>query len=99
MIQFDLSEYSILGDEDYKKERRKLLIELVKLQEWVIKKKKRVAIVYEGRDAAGKTGSISVLSRYLIPQKYNIVHLGKPTKHESRNWFARLRNTCQREGK
>ena len=63
MIQFDLSEYSILGDEDYKKERRKLLIELVKLQEWVIKKKKRVAIVYEGRDAAGKTGSISVLSR------------------------------------
>ena len=76
MIQFDLSEYSRLSEDDYKKERRKLLIELVKLQEWVIKKKKRIAIVYEGRDAAGKTGSISVLSRYLIPQKYNVVHLG-----------------------
>ena len=89
MIQFDLSEYSRLSEDDYKKERRKLLIELVKLQEWVIKKKKRIAIVYEGRDAAGKTGSISVLSRYLIPQKYNVVHLGKPTKYESRHWFAR----------
>ena len=61
----------------------------MKLQRWVIQEKKKIAIVFEGRDTAGKTGSISVLSKYLIPEHVRLVKLGIPTKRESQHWFSR----------
>ena len=70
MIEFDIPNYRRIDSKLYEKEKRKLLIELVKLQDWIIQEKKKIAVVFEGRDTAGKTGSISVLSKYLIPVSY-----------------------------
>ena len=89
MIEFDIPNYRRIDSKLYEKEKRKLLIELVKLQDWVIQEKKKIAVVFEGRDTAGKTGSISVLSKYLIPKHCRLVKLGIPTARESKNWFQR----------
>ena len=89
MIEFDIPNYRRIDSKLYEKEKRKLLIELVKLQNWIIKEKKKIAVVFEGRDTAGKTGSISVLSKYLIPKHCRLVKLGIPTARESKNWFQR----------
>ena len=53
------------------------------------RREKKIAVVFEGRDTAGKTGSISVLSKYLIPKHCRLVKLGIPTAKESKNWFQR----------
>ncbi len=89
MIEFDIPNYRRIDSKLYEKEKRKLLIELVKLQNWIIQEKKKIAVVFEGRDTAGKTGSISVLSKYLIPKHCRLVKLGIPTARESKNWFQR----------
>ena len=89
MIEFDIPDYKRINEELYEKEKRKLLIELLKLQNWIIKSKRKIALVFEGRDTAGKTGSISVLSKYLIPDHCKLVALGKPTEKESKKWFKR----------
>ena len=89
MIEFDIPNYRRIDSKLYEKEKRKLLIELVKLQNWIIEEKKKIAVVFEGRDTAGKTGSISVLSKYLIPKHCRLVKLGIPTAKESKNWFQR----------
>ena len=75
MIEFDIPNYRRIDSKLYEKEKRKLLIELVKLQDWIIQEKKKIAVVFEGRDTAGKTGSISVLSKYLIPKHCRLVKL------------------------
>ncbi|MBI78990.1 MAG: polyphosphate kinase [Gammaproteobacteria bacterium] len=98
MIEFDVSDYTNINPAQYVNEKRKLQIELLKLQKWVISQKKNIAIVFEGRDTAGKTGSISVLSRYLIPSNFRLVKFGIPTKNESRNWFKRYENTLPKTG-
>ena len=90
MIEFDVSDYTNINPAQYVNEKRKLQIELLKLQKWVISQKKNIAIVFEGRDTAGKTGSISVLSRYLIPSNFRLVKFGIPTKNESRTNKKRL---------
>ena len=98
MIEFDVSHYSNINPDRYEKEKRRLQIELLKLQKWVITKKKSIAIIFEGRDTAGKTGSISVLSRYLIPSNFRLVKLGIPTKNESKNWLKRYEKTLPKKG-
>jgi polyphosphate kinase 2 len=89
MLEYDIAEYSEINPDLYRKELRKLQAEFLKLQRWVIKERKKIAIVFEGRDTAGKTGSISVLSKYLIPEHVRLVQLGIPTKRESQHWFSR----------
>ena len=89
MLEYDIAEYSQINPDLYRRELRKLQAEFLKLQRWVIKEKKKIAIVFEGRDTAGKTGSISVLSKYLIPEHVRLVKLGIPTKRESQHWFSR----------
>jgi polyphosphate kinase 2 len=89
MLEYDIAEYSQLNPDLYRRELRKLQAEFLKLQRWVIQEKKKIAIVFEGRDTAGKTGSISVLSKYLIPEHVRLVKLGIPTKRESQHWFSR----------
>ncbi|MFD0761992.1 polyphosphate kinase 2 [Lutibacter aestuarii] len=73
----------------YEDELRKLQIELVKLQQWVSKNKKRVAIIFEGRDAAGKGGNIRRFTEHLNPRSMRVVALTKPTEVEQGQWYFR----------
>ncbi len=71
----------------YKKELRRLQIELVKLQYWVKEKNLKVAVLFEGRDAAGKGGSIKRISECLNPRICKVVALGTPTEKEKSQWY------------
>lgn len=71
----------------YEKQLRALQIELVKLQQWVLKENKRVAIIFEGRDAAGKGGSIRRFMEHLNPRSSRLVALNKPTNVEKGQWY------------
>ena len=71
----------------YEKQLRFLQIELVKLQQWVLKHKKRVAVVFEGRDAAGKGGNIRRFMEHLNPRSSRLVALNKPTNVEKGQWY------------
>lgn len=73
----------------YEEELKKLQIELVKLQKWVVKNKKRVAIIFEGRDAAGKGGNIRRFTEHLNPRAMRVVALTKPTEVERGQWYFR----------
>jgi polyphosphate kinase 2 len=73
----------------YEKELRLLQAELVNLQKWVIKNKMRVAILFEGRDAAGKGGSIKRFVEHLNPRAMRVVALNKPTDLEKGQWYFR----------
>lgn len=64
-------------------------MELVKLQQWVSKNKKRVAIIFEGRDAAGKGGNIRRFTEHLNPRSMRVVALSKPTEVERGQWYFR----------
>ena len=71
----------------YNEELRLLQIELVKLQQWISKNKKRVAIIFEGRDAAGKGGSIRRFMEHMNPRSSRLVALNKPTEVEKGQWY------------
>lgn len=71
----------------YERELRSLQIELVKLQQWVAKNNKRVAIIFEGRDAAGKGGNIRRFMEHLNPRSSRLVALNKPTEVETGQWY------------
>jgi len=71
----------------YEEELRALQIELVKLQRWVVKENKRVAVIFEGRDAAGKGGSIRRFMEHLNPRSSRLVALNKPTSVEKGQWY------------
>lgn len=86
--QFE-GEGSILGRKQYESEKYQLQVELLKLQEWVKKNGKKVAIVFEGRDAAGKGSTIKRFVEYLDPKGFKVVALGVPTEEEKNNWFQR----------
>ncbi|MEX1382279.1 polyphosphate kinase 2 [Lutibacter sp.] len=73
----------------YEDELKKLQIELVKLQRWISKNKKRVAIIFEGRDAAGKGGNIRRFTEHLNPRSTRLVALTKPTEVERGQWYFR----------
>ena len=79
----------VLDSLDYEKQLRYLQIELVKLQQWVLKENKRVAIVFEGRDAAGKGGAIRRFTEHLNPRSMRVVALTKPTEIEKGQWYFR----------
>lgn len=89
MIVFDQKEYRNITLPEYQKEKPVLQVELLKLQEWVVAEKKRMVIVFEGRDAAGKGSTIRRFVENLNPKNLRVVELGIPTKSESRNWFRR----------
>lgn len=73
----------------YEEELRKLQIELVKLQQWIAKNNMRVAIIFEGRDAAGKGGNIRRFTEHLNPRAMKVVALTKPTEIERGQWYFR----------
>jgi len=61
--------------------------ELIKLQQFLEQKKRRMIIVFEGRDAAGKGGTIRRVTRYMNEKHYRVVALGKPTEEQRTQWF------------
>ena len=87
MIIYNRTSYKELTLKSYQKEKRKLQIELLKLQEWVIESGQRLAIVLEGRDAAGKGATIKRFIENLIPKTMRVVELGVPTSTQNRMWF------------
>ncbi len=71
----------------YANELARLQIELVKVQEWVRHKGLKVAVVFEGRDAAGKGGVIKRITQCLNPRICRVVALGTPTEREKTQWY------------
>jgi polyphosphate kinase 2 len=76
-----------MSSHDYRSQLRLLQIELVKLQRQIIRKGDKVVIVLEGRDAAGKDGSIKRIVKYLSPRESRVVALGKPSDRQSSAWY------------
>src|SRR5215467_3683424 len=75
---------------DYEKDLRKLQIELCRLQEWVKYKGLRVIILFEGRDAAGKGGTIKAITERVSPRVFHVVALPAPSDREkSQMYFQR----------
>ncbi len=68
-------------------ELKKKQEELIKLQNWVIENDKKVVIIFEGRDAAGKGGAIRRITEYINPRHFRIVALNVPTDDERKQWF------------
>lgn len=79
----------ILHTLQYEKELLKLQAELVNLQQWVAKHKKRVCIIFEGRDASGKGSTIRRFIEHLNPRSIRVVALTKPTDTERGQWYFR----------
>ena len=71
----------------YEEELEMLQIELVKVQEWVRQTGERIVVVFEGRDAAGKGGSIKVMTQYTNPRHVRVVALSKPSDVEQGQWY------------
>jgi polyphosphate kinase 2 len=76
-----------LGNKDYEKALKKLHVELVKLQEWVVHKGLKVCIVFEGRDGAGKGGTIKALTERVSPRVFRVVALPAPTEREKSQMY------------
>ena len=76
-----------LSKKTYEKEIAKLQIELVKLQHWAKESGARIAIIFEGRDAAGKGGTIKRFREYLNPRGARVVALSKPSDVEATQWY------------
>ncbi len=71
----------------YEREKRKLQIELLKLQAWVKEKGEKLVIVFEGRDAAGKGGAIKRFTEHMNPRGARVVALEIPTERERTQWY------------
>ena len=91
-------EGSIIGRRQYESEKYHLQVELLKLQEWVKNTGQKVAIVFEGRDAAGKGSTIKRFVEYLNPNGFRVVALGVPTEEEKNNWFQRYEKHLPKSG-
>lgn len=76
-----------LSRKEYEAKLEALQIELIKLQRWVLKKGKKVIVIFEGRDAAGKGGTILRLMQHLNPRTARKVALATPTDAERGQWY------------
>ncbi len=76
-----------LSRAEYDRVKRLLQIELLKLQNWVKQSGTRIVVLFEGRDAAGKGGTIKRFTEHLNPRGAHIVALEKPTERERTQWY------------
>ncbi|HPY33969.1 MAG TPA: hypothetical protein PK763_08680, partial [Anaerolineaceae bacterium] len=76
-----------LSTKEYEKELEKLQVELVKMQGWIKEKGLKVVVLFEGRDAAGKGGTIKRITEKLNPRIVRIVALATPTEREKTQWY------------
>ncbi len=80
---------SLMYSIEYERELIRLQAELVDLQQWVAHNKRRVCVIFEGRDAAGKGGTIRRFTEHLNPRSMRVVALTKPTEVEKGQWYFR----------
>jgi len=76
-----------LTAKDYDRELKKLHVELVKLQQWIVHKALKVCIVFEGRDGAGKGGTIKAITERVSPRVFRVVALPAPTEREKSQMY------------
>ena len=95
---YDVPEFRDLSYPAYRAELRALRVHLLTLQEMVVSEGRRVAIVLEGRDAAGKGRLSSGITHYLNPKFARIVAQGTPTPQAMRNWLGRHYKVMPSEG-
>ncbi|MCB0525854.1 MAG: polyphosphate kinase 2 [Saprospiraceae bacterium] len=79
----------VLRNLRYEEDLKLLQAEMVDLQQWIAKNNKRVAVIFEGRDAAGKGGAIKRFREHLNPRSMRVVALSKPTIVEQGQWYFR----------
>ncbi len=77
-----------LKNKDYERELKKLHVELVKLQEWVKHKGLKICIVFEGRDGAGKGGTIKAITERVSPRVFRVIALPAPTEREKSQMYV-----------
>ncbi|MDF3935691.1 polyphosphate kinase 2 [Pseudomonas citronellolis] len=77
-----------LDRKTYEAELRRLHVELVKLQEWVVAKGLKVCVIFEGRDGAGKGGTIKAITERVSPRVFRVVALPAPTEREQSQMYA-----------
>jgi len=78
---------STLTNKQYEAELQKLQVELIKLQAWIKEKGLKVVVIFEGRDAAGKGGTIKRITEKLNPRIVRVVALPVPTEREKTQWY------------
>ena len=71
----------------YEKQKAALQVELLKVQRWVKESNEKILILFEGRDAAGKGGTIKRFMEHLNPRGAKVVALEKPTAAEQSQWY------------
>ena len=77
-----------LTNKEYAKQLKKLHVELVKLQQWVVHEGLKVCIVFEGRDGAGKGGTIKAITERVSPRVFRVVALPAPTEREKSQMYV-----------
>ena len=77
-----------LKREGYEQELARLHVEFVKLQQWVVQKGLKVCIVFEGRDGAGKGGTIKAMTERVSPRIFRVVALPAPTEREKSQMYS-----------
>lgn len=83
----------------YEKRLQELQVELINMQDWIIQKNKKLVILCEGRDAAGKGGAIRRITAHINPRHYQVIALPKPTGDEAGQWyFQRYVNRLPKPG-
>lgn len=88
--KFEQGEYPYsdkISRNEYEKRKAELQIELLKVQEWVMETGQKIVVLFEGRDAAGKGGTIKRFMEHLNPRNARVVALNKPTEKERSQWF------------
>lgn len=82
-----MSKKNTISKKVYEKELERLQLELIKLQSWIKQKKLKVIVVFEGRDAAGKGGTIKRITQALNPRVCKVVALPVPSERETTQWY------------
>jgi polyphosphate kinase len=77
-----------LKNKEYEKQLKQLHVELVQLQQWVVHKGLKVCIVFEGRDGAGKGGTIKAITERVSPRVFRVIALPAPTEREKSQMYA-----------
>lgn len=86
-VKSNAAERLKLTNKDYLEQLRLLHVEMVKLQEWVKAKGIKICIVFEGRDGAGKGGTIKALTERVSPRVFRVVALPAPTEREKSQMY------------
>ena len=87
ILKKEINIEKVISTFQYEQEKKLLQIELVKLQKWAKNTKQRIAVIFEGRDAAGKGGNIRRFTEHLNPRSMRLVALSRPTDVEKGQWY------------